>query len=90
MPNIKSAIKRVKTSEKARKRNTQTKSKIKTVRKSFLAAAANPAAPETKAALGTFCSVLDKAAKTGIISKNTAIRRKNRAAAMLRKAAENA
>ncbi len=87
MPNIKSAIKRVKTSEKARKRNSQTKSKIKTLRKSFLDAVATPDAPETKAALSAFCSVLDKAAKTGVITKNTAIRRKNRAAANLRKAA---
>lgn len=87
MPNIKSAIKRVKTSEKARKRNVQTKSKIKTIRKSFLDAAAKPDAPETKEALAAFCSVLDKAAKTGVITKNTAIRRKNRAAARLRKAA---
>ena len=38
------------------------------------------------AALAQFNSVLDKAAKHGIIKKNTAIRRKRRAAARLKKA----
>ncbi len=87
MPNIKSAEKRVRTSEKSRRRNTKTKSKIKTLRKGLLANVATPDDPKTPEAYRDFCSGLDKAAKHGIIHKNTAIRKKARAVAMLRKAA---
>ncbi len=87
MPNIKSAIKRVKTSEKSRQRNIKTKSAIKTLRKGVIAGAANPAEPKTQEAYRAYCSALDKGVKHGIICKNTAIRKKNRAAAFLRKAA---
>jgi small subunit ribosomal protein S20 len=85
MPNIKSAEKRVRTSEKSRRRNVKKKTEIKTLRKGVLAAVA---APDAKApeAYRAFCSALDKAAKQGIIHKNTAIRKKARASAMLRKA----
>lgn len=37
MPNIKSAVKRVKTAEKSRQRNSQTKSRLRTLRKDLLA-----------------------------------------------------
>jgi small subunit ribosomal protein S20 len=87
MPNIKSAIKRVKTSEKARQRNMKTKSTIRTLRKQVIAGGETPAEPTTQKALQAFCSALDKGVKHGIICKNTAIRKKNRAAAFLRKAA---
>ena len=85
MPNIKSAAKRAKTSEKSRLRNTKTKAELKTLRKSLLAAVAENAAPKTDAAYRAFCAALDKGAKHGIIAKNTAVRKKARAAAMLRK-----
>lgn len=87
MPNIKSAEKRVRTSEKSRRRNVKKKTQIKTLRKGVLAAVATPADPKAPAAYREFCSALDKAAKQGIIHKNTAIRKKARAGAMLRKAA---
>ncbi len=87
MPNIKSAAKRAKTSEKSRQRNAQTKSQLKTLRKNLLTVVAAPADPKTAEAYRTFCSSLDKAAKHGIISKNTAVRKKARAGAMLRKSA---
>ena len=86
MPNIKSAEKRVRTSEKSRQRNIKKKSEIKTLRKGLLATVATPADPKSKEAYSEFCSVLDKAAKQGIIHKNTAVRKKARAGAMLRKA----
>ena len=85
MPNIKSAAKRAKTSDKSRQRNAETKSALKTLRKSLLAAIAETAAPKTDAAYRAFCAALDKGAKHGIIAKNTAVRKKARAAAMLRK-----
>ena len=86
MPNIKSAEKRVRTSEKSRQRNIQKKSEIKTLRKNLLAAAAAPAEPKSQQAYGEFCAVLDKAAKQGIIHKNAANRKKARLAKMIAKA----
>ncbi|RXL75838.1 30S ribosomal protein S20, partial [Citrobacter sp. AAK_AS5] len=44
MANIKSAVKRAKTSEKSRQRNMQTKGEVKTLRKNLLVAVAEPAA----------------------------------------------
>jgi len=87
MPNIQSAVKRVKTSEKSRVRNNTTKSEIKTLRKGLLTAVAEPAAPKTQEAYRAFCAALDKGVKHGIIRKNTAIRKKSRAGALLRKTA---
>mgnify|MGYP001108586103 CR=1 FL=1 len=87
MPNSKNAAKRAKTSEKSRERNAETKSALKTLRKNLLAAVAENAAPKTQDAYRAFCAALDKAVKHGIIAKNTSIRKKSRAAAMLRKVA---
>ena len=87
MANSKSAVKRAKTSEKSRQRNTTTKAELKTLRKGLLAAVVEPAAPKTQEAYRAFCSALDKGVKHGIIPKNTAIRKKARAGALLRKTA---
>ena len=89
MPNIKSAAKRAKTSEKSRQRNAEAKSQIKTLRKTLLAAVAANEAPRTQDAYRAFCSALDKAVKHGILAKNTSIRKKARAATLLRKASAN-
>ena len=87
MPNSKNAAKRAKTSEKSRERNSVAKSQLKTLRKSLLTAVAASEAPKTAAAYATYCSALDKAVKHGIIKKNSSVRKKGRAAAMLRKTA---
>ncbi len=87
MPNSLNAAKRAKTSEKSRERNAETKSALKTLRKGLLAALAANEAPKTQDAYRAFCSALDKAVKHGIIKKNSSVRKKARAAAMLRKAA---
>ena len=87
MPNSKNAAKRAKTSEKSRHRNAEAKSSLKTLRKGLLAALAANEAPKNAAAYATYCSALDKAVKHGIIKKNSSVRKKARAAAMLRKAA---
>lgn len=86
MPSSKSAEKRVRTSEKAHRRNVKKKTEIKSLRKGFVSALATPEDPTTPEAYRAFCSALDKAAKQGIVPKNTAIRKKARAAAALRKA----
>ena len=87
MPNSKNAAKRAKTSEKSRERNAEAKSQLKTLRKSLLTALAASEAPKNAAAYATYCSALDKAVKHGIIKKNSSVRKKSRAAAMLRKTA---
>ena len=86
MPNIKSAIKRAKTSEKSRLRNPREQTQLKTGRRGELGAGRGAEAPKTMDAYRAFCSGLDKAVKHGIIKKNNATRRKARAAALLRKA----
>ncbi len=84
MPNIKSAKKRMLTSEKSRVRNQAEKSKIKHTRRSFMDAVAEKGKEISAAELKSYCSILDKAAKKGIIEKNTAIRRKRRATEKVR------
>lgn len=77
MPNIKSAIKRVKTTEKAKARNIAIKSAMRTaVRKADAALIAK----EENAAelLSVAVKSLDKAASKGLIHKNAASRTKAR------------
>lgn len=85
MPNIKSAGKRAKQAEVRRLKNRSAKSLIATQRRLFVAAVATKEKDKAMAAFRTFCSVLDRSAKRGIIKNNTADRRKARAAAMLAK-----
>ena len=84
MPNIKSAIKRVKVSEKKNLRNRIVKSKVKTAIKKFDAATATKTA--TTELLSSASSAVDKAAAKGVISKNAANREKARMARELAKA----
>ena len=83
MPNIKSAAKRVKTSELKRQRNVANKSRINTARNSYTAALAEGDVASHAEAFKAFSSAIDKAAKKGVISKNAAARRKSRAFAKL-------
>ncbi|KHD85214.1 30S ribosomal protein S20 [Heyndrickxia ginsengihumi] len=77
MPNIKSAIKRVKVNEKNNAQNTATKSAMRTAVKKFEAAVVNND-ENVKALLGNAVKQLDKAASKGLIHKNTANRQKAR------------
>lgn len=87
MPNIKSAIKRVKVSEKKNLRNRIIKSKVKTAIKKFDAElAVNPAVAGAHYSATT--SAIDKAVAKGILHKNTASRKKARLAKKLAKAAQ--
>lgn len=79
MPNIKSAIKRVKVTEKKTAANKMKKSEIRTVvkkAKASIAVSDADAAVTIKDAQVT----LDKAAAKGYIHKNTAARKKSRIA----------
>lgn len=77
MPNIKSVVKDVKKSRELRLRNLATRSKIKTLVKKTKAAA-DESSESTAAILKETVSIVDKAAKRGIIHPNAAARRKSR------------
>ena len=77
MANIKSQKKRIRTNEKARLRNKDVKSSVKTaVRKFREAAEAGDAAAATALAREA-TRALDKAASKGVIHKNQAANRKS-------------
>lgn len=82
MPNIKSAIKRVKTSEKRRLRNASQKSALRTAVKTAESALHNNV-DSAKDALLVATKKLDKAVTKGLIHKNTANRKKSRLAKKL-------
>jgi small subunit ribosomal protein S20 len=79
MPKLHSAVKRARLSEKARRTNRAVKSKISTLRRQVFESIATKDKAKAQQAWRAYCSVLDRAAKTGIIKKNAAIRRKRRA-----------
>ena len=85
MPNLKSAKKRMRQNAVRHDNNQQVRTRIKSARRAMMETieAGDTAAGE--AALRTYSSVLDKAVKSGVIKKNTAIRRKTNAANNLRK-----
>ncbi|GGG26926.1 30S ribosomal protein S20 [Lysinibacillus alkalisoli] len=79
MPNIKSAIKRVKTSEKANLANSQAKASMRTaVKKARVAKAEN--ADNAQELVREASKALDSAASKGLIHKNAAARTKSRLA----------
>lgn len=84
MPNIKSAEKRARQSIKRRAANRAALGKVGTMRRKAMetiVAGADPAAAAKVAA--DYASTLDKAAKRGMLPRNTADRRKSRLAARL-------
>ena len=78
MPNIKSAIKRVKINEKKNVQNTMIKSDMRTAVKKVEAAVVLNDATAAKSTYAEAASKLDKAAAKGLIHKNTASRQKAR------------
>ena len=84
MPNIKSAIKRVKVNEKKHLRNRMVKSAMRTTVKKYESAVAAGSADASL--LSQTASAIDKAVAKGVISKNAANRKKARMAKRLAKA----
>ncbi|MBX6351846.1 MAG: 30S ribosomal protein S20 [Thermoflavifilum sp.] len=78
MPNIKSAEKRVRLTEKRTLRNASLKSAMRTTIKKFEAALAQQNVEQARLALRIACRALDKAVTKGIIHRNTANRKKSR------------
>lgn len=83
MPNIKSAIKRVKTNDKRRALNASQKSALRTAVKTADTALANNEVEAAKAAFVAATKKLDKAVTKGLIHKNAAARKKSRLAKKL-------
>lgn len=79
MPNIKSAIKRVKVNAKANAANVQAKSAMRTTVKKAENALATGAENAQELVLAA-SKALDKAASKGLIHKNAASRKKSRLA----------
>lgn len=74
MANHKSAVKRAKQNEKRRLRNRTVKTRVKSVTKA-VRATGEATAEERAAALLSAQSIIDKAAKKGVIHKRTASRK---------------
>jgi small subunit ribosomal protein S20 len=83
MPNIKSAIKRVKTNEKRRALNASQRSALRTAVKTADQAIAGTDVEVAKVALTNASKKLDKAVTKGLIHKNAAARKKSRLAKKL-------
>ncbi len=85
MANIKSAQKRMRSSESRRVGNLAVKTRVKSAKRKVQDALTAGAAEPAGLAVREYSSVLDKAVKRGVIKKNTAVRRKARANNALRK-----
>ncbi|MEF9918771.1 MAG: 30S ribosomal protein S20 [Eubacterium sp.] len=77
MANIKSAIKRAKTNEKARLRNKSVKTNLKTTVKKFEVAVAEGNQTEAQEAFRLAAKKLDTAVTKGVMHKNAAARKKS-------------
>ena len=83
MPNIKSAMKRVKVIEKKTMRNNMIKSGYRTAVKKFEQALESGNVEEAKALFSEATKKIDQACTKGVLVKNTAARKKSRVAKKL-------
>jgi small subunit ribosomal protein S20 len=87
MPNTASAAKQARSSLRRQIRNRSATSYVHSIQKTFLATLSSGKKDEAKALYPKVVSILDKAAKRGLIHRNAADRRKSRLAARLKAAA---
>jgi small subunit ribosomal protein S20 len=87
MPNLYSAVKRMRVSAKARARNSSVRSELSFLRRLFMEFISAKNKDKINETYRQYCSALDKAAKKGVIKKQKAVRRKRRAAALIAKLA---
>jgi small subunit ribosomal protein S20 len=83
MPNTKSAERRVRSSERKRLQNRSNKSRLKTLERAYEAAAKSGDKQKAGEAFRNLSSAFDKAAKSGVIHKAKANRKKSRLARVL-------
>jgi small subunit ribosomal protein S20 len=78
MPNTKSAERRMRNSARKRLHNRSLKSRLHTLERKYLTLVGAGKKNEASAALRDISSAFDKAAKTGVVHKSTADRKKSR------------
>ncbi len=83
MAHTKSAQKRIRQTEVRTERNRAAKSRIRTLRKNFLAAVSTGDKAAASTAASLLSSAVDKAAKSNLIHKNKAANIKSKAAKAL-------
>lgn len=83
MANHKSAEKRARQSVRRSAVNTARKSRVKTIEKKLVNALGLKDLPKAKELYKAFVSFLDRAAKSSVVSKNHANRKKSRLAAKI-------
>ena len=83
MPNTKSAERRMRNSVRKRLHNRSIKSRLKTIERAYADALKGGKKEEATAAYRNLSSAFDKAAKSGVIHKAKANRKKSRLAANL-------
>jgi small subunit ribosomal protein S20 len=80
MPNTKSAERRMRNSARKQLQNHSLKSRLHTLEKSYLNLLDSGKKEDAAKALQTITSAFDKAAKTGVVHRATADRKKSRLA----------
>jgi small subunit ribosomal protein S20 len=78
VPNIKSAAKRVRVTEKRTLRNRQVKATMRTAIRQYLQTLESGSREVAEASLRNAISQIDRAASKGVIHKNQAARKKSR------------
>jgi len=86
MPNTKSAGRRMRNSARKQLQNRSAKSRLHTLERSYLQLLGTGKKDEAAKALQTITSAFDKAAKSGVVHRATASRKKSRLALRLAKA----
>jgi small subunit ribosomal protein S20 len=83
MPTTKSAAKRMRTSEKAQRKNVAAKSRLRTQRRKVFEAIAAGSKSEAQKGFTQLVSLYDKAVKQGVLKLNTVSRCKSRIASRI-------
>jgi small subunit ribosomal protein S20 len=86
MPNTKSAERRMRNSARKQVRNRSAKSRLHSLEKGYLELLKTGKKDEATKAYGRISSAFDKAAKTGVVHRSLADRKKSRLALQLAKA----
>ena len=84
MPRTRSAAKQARASVRRQTNNKSIKSRLHTLEKKFMSLVTAKKATEASAALSELASALDKAAKTKVIHRNQAARKKSRLSARVK------
>jgi small subunit ribosomal protein S20 len=85
MPNTKSAERRMRNSARKQANNRRMKTRLHSLEKQYLALISAAKKAEAATALRAVTSAFDKAAKTGVLHKATADRKKSRLSVQLNK-----